>query len=148
MFLKPPAPEGQNRAAEGRADPEDGLPEPAILRQSLTLTAGQQHAISTVAPPCFRAESVLSPCPARSQRPRAMFSIHGHPAPDADKARSSSGSAVHRSRRKHGAARTHALRTHDLLTARTERARSARPATDIRSNVQRATRQRPTYTFI
>jgi len=36
------------RTAEGRADPEDGLPEPAILRQSLTLTAGQQHAISTV----------------------------------------------------------------------------------------------------
>ncbi|WP_343539905.1 hypothetical protein, partial [Sphingobacterium thalpophilum] len=65
LFLKPPAPEGQNRAAEGRADPEDGLPEPG----------------------------------------------HGHPAPDADKARSSSGSAVHRSRRKHGAARTHALRT-------------------------------------
>ncbi|MGB3063113.1 hypothetical protein [Sphingobacterium thalpophilum] len=77
----------------------------------MTLTAGQQHAISTVAPPCFRAESVLSPCPARSQRPPAMFSLHGHPAPDADKARSSSGSAVHRSRRKHGAARTHALRT-------------------------------------
>ncbi|MGJ1412179.1 hypothetical protein ACR78Z_21125 [Sphingobacterium thalpophilum] len=53
------------RTAEGRADPEDGLPELG----------------------------------------------HGHPAPDADKARSSSGSAVHRSWRKHGAARTHALRT-------------------------------------
>ncbi|WP_282637067.1 hypothetical protein [Sphingobacterium thalpophilum] len=77
----------------------------------MTLTAGQQHAISMVAPPCFRAESVLSPCPARSQRPPDLFSLHGHPAPDADKARSSSGSPVHRSRRKHGTARTHALRT-------------------------------------
>ncbi|MGJ1410398.1 hypothetical protein ACR78Z_12040, partial [Sphingobacterium thalpophilum] len=69
-------------------------------------------------------------------------------APDADKAQSSSGSAVHRSRRKHGAARTHALRTHDVLTARTEQAGSARPATDIRSNVQRAIRQRPIHTLI
>ncbi|MEZ0449986.1 hypothetical protein ABTW24_00005 [Sphingobacterium thalpophilum] len=86
LFFKPPAPGPQNRGRkggqkqksprkapvkqnairmQGRADPEDGLPEPG----------------------------------------------HGHPAPDADKARSSSGSAVHRSRRKHGAARTHALRT-------------------------------------
>ncbi|MCW8309972.1 hypothetical protein K7A41_01920 [Sphingobacterium sp. InxBP1] len=77
----------------------------------MTLTAGQQHAISMVAPPCFRAESVLSPCPARSQRPPDLFSLHGHPAPDADSARSSSGSPVHRSRRKHGAVPTHALRT-------------------------------------
>ncbi|WP_398454763.1 hypothetical protein AB3466_23295 [Sphingobacterium thalpophilum] len=69
LFFKPPAPGPHTGAAraggsknlrgkhpvkqnairmQGRADPEDGLPEPAILRQSLTLTAGQQHAISTV----------------------------------------------------------------------------------------------------
>ncbi|MGB3066463.1 hypothetical protein [Sphingobacterium thalpophilum] len=102
----------------------------------MTLTAGQQHAISTVAPPCFRVESVLSPCPARSQRPPAMFSLHGHPAPDADRARSSSGSPVHRSRRKHGAAPTHAPRTHDVLTAWPIQAGGARPAMKILSNVQ------------
>ncbi|WP_282638032.1 hypothetical protein, partial [Sphingobacterium thalpophilum] len=92
--------------------------------------------------------SVLSPCPARSQRLPALFSLHGHPALDADKTQSSSGSPVHRSPRKHGAAPTHALRTHDLLTAGPIQAGGARPATDIRSNVQRAIRQRPIHTFI